>query len=359
MAEWLCPSCGSENSPNSSACASCSRGRIKGVASPVGGPEPGWRCLSCETMNPGDGASCTACGSMRATVAPGAFPGSTEAFEPITVVDRSAVSPMTSNPAAAGTAPSSTVPGAMPYTTPLPSAPVATSRSGSLRTVGIVGAIAAVAVFVVLTIVAVSPKQTVYVPSNSSSMPDGSSSGGDAGTSTTNGASAPTTTLPVTTTTAPGPPNYLTPGSEPGTALALVSVADDQEQAIQVVQNLATALAQHDWGRARSIRPGLGSDGTLSSGYGALRTSTVVITEASSQETSGIVTLAGAYVAQETLDTGQRTSLYCQQWTIDLSQDQVVGATNLVTTTNLVPTPGWTSPSDPTLLGQVQQSCHS
>lgn len=94
-----------------------------------------------------------------------------------------------------------------------------------------------------------------------------------------------------------------------------------------VVQSLASDLANHDWDQARTIYDFSESDDQLESDYGALNDSTVVITNES--DDGSAVTLTGAYVAWETVNGSQRTSIYCVSWQVETDSEQVESLSNV------------------------------
>jgi hypothetical protein len=121
---------------------------------------------------------------------------------------------------------------------------------------------------------------------------------------------------------------------------------------MQIVQSLANALANHQWDLARSIYPTLGSDAQLAVDYGALNSSTVVVTKES--DAGAAVNLAGAYVAWESVNGNQQTSIYCIDWSVDTNSQQVQSETaidsNLVAYANT-----WVDPT--TVDSVVQGQC--
>jgi hypothetical protein len=120
---------------------------------------------------------------------------------------------------------------------------------------------------------------------------------------------------------------------------------------MNVVQSLATALANHQWDQARSIYPLLETDSQLAIDYGALQASTVVITSENDGTTTG---LTGAYVAWETVSGNQRTSIYCIAWNVNPNEQQVVGQTSI--DSDLVDyQSGWADPSS--VVAVVESQC--
>ena len=339
MGEWRCPPCGTMNGPNASACATCGAGRLRGVASQRVNGGPGWRCISCETMNAAMAASCSACGNPQTAATPH---GPVGTFESVTVIDRTGTKAVASDPRPSGVLASDAI----------ASAPAVLLPPKNRRAGAIIAAIAATVLLAVVIGVLVNHKQNRSV--DAPATPSGSSS---MSASPSSGATEPTTTQPVSSPTSPGSLNFLSAGPEPGTAVSLVSLANDQEQATQVVQNLASALAANNWNLARSTYPDLSSssDASLQNNYSALRNSTVVITRATSQASTQ-VSLTGAYVAWETIGTTQRTSLYCITWIVDSSENKVLGATNDGGSVGPYNS-GWVNPTDPSLLTEVQRSC--
>jgi S1-C subfamily serine protease len=142
------------------------------------------------------------------------------------------------------------------------------------------------------------------------------------------------------------------PSGGPGNAIASIPLTSEGTTAMQIVQSLANALANHQWELARSIYPALPPDSQLAIGYGALSASTVVVTNES--DAASNVNLTGAYVAWETVNGNQQTSIYCIDWAVDTNSQQVQNASsidsNLVAYAN-----GWVDPS--TLVSVVQGQC--
>lgn len=136
------------------------------------------------------------------------------------------------------------------------------------------------------------------------------------------------------------PPTTVAP--KPG-QVRLGPGVDDPTGATRTVQDLATALAHGDWSRARAIRPGLsGDDAALESGYAALNESTVIVSYAAPDSTG----VDGAYLAWETTDSGEQTSIYCRHWTLTNAGTTVtdeVGGTSMQ-----AHWPRWVDPSEVT-----------
>jgi hypothetical protein len=119
-----------------------------------------------------------------------------------------------------------------------------------------------------------------------------------------------------------------------------------------IVQSLATALGNHQWDQARAIYPLLESDSQLAIDYGALNASTVVIT--GENDGSSTVGLTGAYVAWETVNGDQRTSIYCISWNVDPNAQQVDDQASI--DSDLVNfEAGWADPS--TVVTVVESQC--
>jgi hypothetical protein len=113
-------------------------------------------------------------------------------------------------------------------------------------------------------------------------------------------------------------------GSQAGTPLSTTDLSSEGTSAMNVAQSLASALASHNWVQARSIFSGLTqSDDQLQSEYGGLDQSTVVVTS-ESHNGDGTVDLTGAYVAWETANGNQQTSVYCISWDVNPGSQQVV-----------------------------------
>ncbi len=119
-----------------------------------------------------------------------------------------------------------------------------------------------------------------------------------------------------------------TGASGPGIAIAAVPLSPQSSSAMTVVQSLATALADHDWDQARSVYSSLGDDDSLQNGYGGLTESTVIVTNAIDNG-NATSTLTGAYVAWESVNGSERTSIYCIQWLVNPGSQQVVNQTNI------------------------------
>jgi len=121
-----------------------------------------------------------------------------------------------------------------------------------------------------------------------------------------------------------------------------------------VAQSLATALANHNWDAARSFFSGLSqSDSALQSEYGGLNLSTVVVT-GESDNGDGTVNLNGAYVAWETVNGNQQTSVYCIDWDINPTAQQVLTQSSDGSSQEDYE-PGWVSPQS--LERVVQGQC--
>jgi hypothetical protein len=141
-------------------------------------------------------------------------------------------------------------------------------------------------------------------------------------------------------------------GSEAGVPLATTTLSSTGERALTIVQNLATALAAHNWDEARAIMPTISQDdGSLDQEYGGLNQSTVVVTV--EQDNGPTTLLSGSYVAWETVSGNQQTSLYCTAWSVDPGSNQVVSATAQAAHSDYQS--GWVNPSD--LTGAIQALC--
>ncbi|HXW79945.1 MAG TPA: S1C family serine protease [Acidimicrobiales bacterium] len=158
--------------------------------------------------------------------------------------------------------------------------------------------------------------------------------------------SLPATPPPASTTTPAAttvPAATTTPQtSEPGGAIAAVSLSQPGEEAMGIVQSYASDLAHHDWSAARGIDPALPSDAQLAAGYADLQASTVVITAEGASAAN--VVLMGAYVAWETFDGVNRSSIYCGQWTVNVPAGELVDVKSVGS--DLVGyTAGWANPA--------------
>ena len=324
MSEWFCRTCGAPNGPNDAACRTCGDARLRlpdSATAVAARARPPWRCAACENMNSGVASVCSACGSPPGPIA-STVPPTAPTIPGIVAVTKARTAP---------------APEAGP-TWPTP-APTKGRRTGFIWA----GAAAAVALIAVIGILVIpSRTKTVYVPLTA---------GGSTTTTTSTTQPDPVVT---TSTTAPGPQQYLAAGTEPGTAISLAPLTDDQQSAVSTIQALASALASQNWDSARNIYQNLSSsDSTLQSEYGALQHSTVVITQADAPASPEV--LHGAYVAWEAVPE-QRTSIYCVVWNVDTTQNVVVQAQSVGNP--IAPyQSGWVSPNDPALLQTVQQQC--
>jgi S1-C subfamily serine protease len=150
----------------------------------------------------------------------------------------------------------------------------------------------------------------------------------------------------------PTPSTPSTPSSGPGVAIPTVALSSQGTTSMYIVQSLATALANHQWDQARTIYPLLESDSQLAIDYGALQASTVVVTGENDGSTT--VGLTGAYVAWETVNGDQRTSIYCIGWTVDPNDQQVVNQASI--DSDLVDyQSGWADPSS--VVTVVESQC--
>ncbi len=220
------------------------------------------------------------------------------------------------------------------YPVPAPQVGTASAKRDLNRAVVVV--VVAVVVVVVAVVVAVI---AVSGPSSSSTG------------HTRSPAHPPATSLQTPAQTTPPTPPTTTLPSTVGVPFSLTPLDSEGNQAMTVVQSLATALANHDWSGAEAIWPNVGDPGARANGYGALEKSTVVVTGESPE--GATVTLDGAYVAWENVN-GPRTSIYCFQWIVDTNAGQIMTETSVGP-----PHPdvaqAWEIPSQ--LSGQVQELC--
>jgi len=186
--------------------------------------------------------------------------------------------------------------------------------------------------------------------SNANASAGGGGATGTSGNSGDSGNSGSEDTS--TTTTNSG--NTGTDQSQAGTPVATTNLTSAGASAMTVAQSLATALANHDWDAARSLFSGLSqSDSTLQSEYGGLNQSTVVVTD-ESDNGDGSVNLNGAYVAWETVNGSQQTSVYCIDWDINPTAQQVLTQSSDGSSQEAY-APGWVSPQS--LESVVQGRC--
>ena len=125
-----------------------------------------------------------------------------------------------------------------------------------------------------------------------------------------------TTAKAATTTT------KATPTVAPTTAAAAPTVAPANVQsfAFTIAQNLATALANGDWAKARTLSPTSGStDAQYQSQYGNLDASTVIPAKAAVLSVT-TYSLRIGLVAHETNSGVKQTSLYCAHWNVDTAK---------------------------------------
>lgn len=153
---------------------------------------------------------------------------------------------------------------------------------------------------------------------------------------------APTTSAPSTTST-----TVIDEAASEG-PIRLPGV-DDPHGAADIVQQLATALAHGEWDDARRVQPtSTQSDAGYAAGYRGLEESTVVVTDVTADSTR----LTGAYVAWETADGLDRTSIYCMTWTVDPTGRTLSDARNSGAEERF---DGWIDPA--TLTDRVDELC--
>jgi S1-C subfamily serine protease len=115
--------------------------------------------------------------------------------------------------------------------------------------------------------------------------------------------------------------------------------AGDVQNAVDLVQRWASALASGDWTTARQLDPAIAgqSDGTLSAGYGGLKGVIIEYVGGTAQD------LAVASVAYEDIGTGERTNVYCYT----ISTDTQTQTLNVSSQRRVTPSaiPGWVDPS--------------
>lgn len=235
------------------------------------------------------------------------------------------------------------------YTVPPSGTPGVTPphRGGHGKTIAIVAAVIVVVLAAAIgTIVALSGSQSSDKATASidrsadTSRSDAAPSVTDAAATELGGAHdstlAPTTTVPK---------------PRPGVPVLLPGVTDPNH-AVPIIQQLATALAHHDWNGARAAMPSLNqTDAQLQAGYGALHESTVIVTS----EFDDAYEVDGAYLAWEQLSSGaKQTSVYCVHWEVDSTSQQVASQES----TGTAHTAEWTGWVDPaTVAAQVQSLC--
>jgi hypothetical protein len=156
------------------------------------------------------------------------------------------------------------------------------------------------------------------------------------------------------TTTLP-PPTAAPASVVTGSPIMVASSAPSEViAAVNVVQAVANALAQHDWAKARGIYPTIQSDDSqLESGYGGLSASTVEVTGWSDPGTGAPVSVDGAYVAWETVHGNQQTSIYCISWSVSL--DNTLLHETSIGTDSVPFSSGWIDPQS--LTQAVQSHC--
>ena len=89
----------------------------------------------------------------------------------------------------------------------------------------------------------------------------------------------------------------------------------DTDGTVALIQRYNSAMANHDWALARSLRPELNksTDADLEDGFGGLKKATVVATSVSSDGSF----VRGGLVGWEIVKGAKRTSLYCKDWTVE------------------------------------------
>lgn len=118
---------------------------------------------------------------------------------------------------------------------------------------------------------------------------------------------------PVTTVVAP-------PATDAAAAAAAQVAAPPAAEPVEVTaaQELASALADGDWARARQLNPAVAtwSDDEFEEGYGDLAASTVVPV-GTSDVGGGRMDLRMGLVAHQYVEGDRRTTLYCVTWRVD------------------------------------------
>ena len=292
-------------------------------------------CPNCGTAVTGNIPTITSGGFPPASPGLGQFAnthlGGFDSAEP-TVVRRSPSIPSGGGAPPSGYPPASPVPPFFRASAPAPGKP---SRHGLAIGLGI--GLAVVVIALAATVI-------ILVNHNKSNQTTAASTGHETDTSlqmakeTTDlssgarGVETPTVTDAPTTTASSGPGvSILTPG------------VSDSHGSVDVIQQVATALANGDWPAARALRPDLSNDdATLESGYGGLEQSTVIATSVSGDGTE----VHGAYVAWETTASGDQTSIYCTDWTVDPDLGEVTNETSKGLNNSQARWSRWVAPSD-------------
>lgn len=139
------------------------------------------------------------------------------------------------------------------------------------------------------------------------------------------GAESTTASPEGSTTNAPPEPESSTTELVTTTTMSLNGdLTPEQDQQLEVVQTLATALADHDWPSARA-NPAFANttDQVFAKGYGGLYSSIAVFVRSAPAGGSDVNVRVG-FVAWEDVGSGQRTNVYCATWTIDVGQSVAV-----------------------------------
>lgn len=278
---WACPRCQTSNSFSSSRCVVCDEWQpgaayaestllFSAQDAPAApqhhGFTPSQACTVCGAIVPADRYFCSQCGTRTAQVGPPghlAVPRPTGAEEPASV-----------------------------------------GSNGSL--VWAASGVLALLVLVVIVLAVVAFGRPDDVVADAPIEP----------TSTT--ASTSTTTVVAPVTAAAVPPTVVItvpPTSVRATAAqALPGTPDPVLGALDLAQELATALAHDDWSRVRQLEPGKAnlSDAQFFAQYNDLDESTAILVSAGDQG-GGTYSLRLGLVAHQ---NGSQTSLYCVTWVV-------------------------------------------
>jgi hypothetical protein len=335
---WNCPQCDTVNESVSSACAICGRLRPGGSstgAAPVadvGAPTTVWGapiadsaparwCQACGSAVAPDLRFCGRCGADQQ-------PG---AGAPAAVV---------AAPAGYATSYDET------YQDGYDDAYDDRAASGAGRTIAaILGVIFVAVVAAVGAFVLASRASNTAAPPTGSSDPtspavSAGTSSSTSSTSSTSSSSTSSTAAPTTTSGAPGPT------APAGKAIAPADASKSDLAALDLAQQLATALAAKDAGALAKLEPG-----KAPGGYEDLKASTAILKSVTPVKGSVYTVRLGLVAHEETTD--RHSHVYCVTWTIDVDAGHVTETGKDSTASELLP--GWVDPA--TMVQYVRTSC--
>jgi hypothetical protein len=221
-------------------------------------------------------------------------------------------------------------------------------RGGAGRTVAAVLGVIFVAVIAAIGAFAIASRSsnTAAPPTGSSDPTSPAVNAGTASstssTSSTSSSTTSTTAAPATTTTTGTP----TPTAPAGKAIAPPDASKADLAALDLAQQLATALAAKDAAALAKLEPG-----KAPGGYEDLKASTAILKSVTPGK-DGVSTLRLGLVAHEET-TDRHSHVYCVTWTVDVGAGHVTETGKDSTASPLLP--GWVDPASQ--VDYVRTSC--